>query len=87
MKTKQEIYEDDVRYAERAFPGITKYDCYDPYTDFVYDSYKCKQCPRKDRCEKELDTIIKVMNHFGTRKKKPTKAKSKRKVTKCRCKK
>jgi hypothetical protein len=82
MSKKLDLYENDVKYAEKAFPGITKYECYDPYTDFVYDSYKCKQCPRKERCEKELDTILKVMDHYGTRKKKSTKPKTKR----CKCK-
>lgn len=86
MKTKQEMYEDDVRYAEREFPGITKYDCYDPYTDYIIDSLKCKNCPRNRSCKMELEQISKAMDNFGNRKKKSSKPKPKRKVKKCRCK-
>ena len=66
------------------FPGIAKYGCTDPYNDYVEDSYKCENCERNKRCSKELETIYKVLDNYGKRKKKPTKPKSKRK---CRCKK
>jgi len=80
---KIEDYDKDLLYAEQAFPGITKYECYDPFIDYIPHSCKCKNCQRNKECERELEQITRVIDKFGSRKPKKS-TKPKRKICKCK---
>jgi hypothetical protein len=92
MGFTEDYEEKEKRRIESMFPGITQYGCDDPLHDYESHFKNCDTCPRNEKCKKDLEWIKRELDSFGSRRKKLTLPKPKRKIIKkpvkrCRCKK